>query len=60
MTDTLEQRLEAILRGSPSMMTALTLARSLELPDWLMVSGSVYQRVWNHLTGRDPDYGDRD
>lgn len=60
MTDTLEQRLEAIVRGAPSLMTALTLARSLELPDWLIVSGAVYQRVWNHLTGRDPDYGIRD
>jgi len=60
MTDTLEQRLEAIVRGAPSLMTALTLARSLELPDWLIVSGAIYQRVWNSVTGRDPDYGIRD
>lgn len=60
MTEPLEQRLEAIVRGSESLMTALRLARGLDLPDWLIVSGAVYQKVWNHLTGRDPDYGIRD
>jgi hypothetical protein len=57
---TLERRLEDILRAAPSMMTVLTLSRELDLPDWLIVSGAVYQRVWNHLTGREPDYGVRD
>jgi hypothetical protein len=56
----LEARLDAILRASPTMMTVLTLARELDLPDWLVVSGAVYQRVWNHLTGREIDYGVRD
>ncbi len=56
----LSQRLEAIVRATPSLMTALEYARKLDLPDWLIVSGAVYQRVWNHLTGRDPDYGVKD
>jgi uncharacterized protein len=56
----LEARLEAILRGAPSLMTVLTTARDLALPDWLLVSGAVYQRVFNHLTGRDCDYGVKD
>lgn len=56
----LEARLEAILRASPTLMTVLTLARDLDLPDWLIVSGAIYQRVWNHLTGREPDHGVRD
>jgi hypothetical protein len=60
MTDTLEQRLEAIVRESDSLMTVLRLTRDLDLPDWLIVSGAVYQKVWNHLTGRDPDYGIKD
>lgn len=60
MSMDLEQRLDAILRGAPTLMRMLTLARDLDLPDWLLVSGAVYQRVWNHLTGRDPDYGVRD
>ena len=56
----LDIRLEEILRAAPTLMTALRHARDLDLPDWLIVSGAVYQRVWNHLTGRDPDYGVRD
>jgi hypothetical protein len=60
MSDTLEDRLEAIVRGSDSLMTVMRLTRDLDLPDWLIVSGAVYQKVWNHLTGRDPDYGIKD
>jgi uncharacterized protein len=56
----LEARLEAILRASPSMMSVLEGARALDLPDWLIFSGAVYQRVLNHLTGRDLDYGIKD
>jgi uncharacterized protein len=56
----LEGRLEAILRAAPSLMRVLETARELALPDWLIVSGAVYQRVFNHLTGRDPDYGIKD
>lgn len=56
----LEARLEAILRAAPSLMQALRVARDLDLPDWLLVSGAVYQRGLNHLTGRDPDYGIKD
>jgi hypothetical protein len=56
----LESRLEEIVRATPSLMTALRHARDLDLPDWLIVSGAVYQRVWNTLTGRDADYGVKD
>jgi len=56
----LTARLEAILRDAPSLMRVLETARDLDLPDWLVVSGAVYQRVFNHLTGRDPDYGIKD
>jgi hypothetical protein len=56
----LAERLEAIVRGAPNLMQVLTVARDLDLPDWLMFSGAVYQRVLNHLTGRDPDYGVKD
>lgn len=55
-----EARLEAILRASPSMMQVLQTAREIDLPDWLLFSGAVYQRVLNHLTGRDLDYGIKD
>jgi hypothetical protein len=55
-----EAELEAILRAAPSLMTVMQTARALDLPDWLIFSGAIYQRVLNHLTGRDPDYGIKD
>src|SRR6266436_9247276 len=56
----LARRLTEIIRAAPSLMRVLTTVRSLDLPDWLVMSGAVYQRVLNHLTGRAPDYGIRD
>ncbi len=53
-------RLEAILRAAPSLMRVMETARELDLPDWLLFSGAIYQRALNHLTGRDPDYGIKD
>jgi hypothetical protein len=53
----LEGRMAAILRGAPGLMRVLTVARELDLPDWLVFSGAVYGPVWNHLTGRPPDHG---
>jgi hypothetical protein len=60
MSRPLEHRLEAIVRATPSLMHVLGVARELDLPDWLIFSGAVYQRVLNQLTGRDPDYGIKD
>jgi hypothetical protein len=53
-------RLDAILRASPRLMRVLTIARELDLPDWRVVSGAVYQTAWNAITGREPDYGIKD
>ncbi len=55
-----EAELEAILRAAPSLMTVMEKARALDLPDWILFSGAIYQRVLNHLTGRDADYGIKD
>jgi hypothetical protein len=60
MTESLERQLEAIVRSGPTLMQVLTTVRALGLPDWLIFSGAVYQRVLNHLTGRDLDYGIKD
>jgi len=60
LSEALERRLEAIVRSGPSLMAVLTTARALDLPDWLVFSGAVYQRVLNALTGRDLDYGIKD
>src|SRR5438270_7711442 len=56
----LAERLGGIVRAAPPLMRVLRTVRSLELPDPLVFSGAVYQRVLNHLTGRDPDYGIKD
>lgn len=52
--------LEALVRGSASLMAVLEAARGLGLPDWLVFSGAVYQKVLNHLTGRPDDHGLKD
>lgn len=54
------ERLETILRASPTVMQVLRGVRDAWPPDWRLFSGAVYQTVWNHLTGRDPDYGIKD
>lgn len=41
-------------------MRVLRTIRDLDLPDGLLFSGAVYQRVLNHLAGRDLDYGVKD
>jgi uncharacterized protein len=56
----LAARLDAILRAAPNLMTVLGIARDLDLPDWLLVSGAIYQPVLNHLTGRPLDFGIKD
>jgi hypothetical protein len=56
----LEARLEAIVRASPAVMTVLTVLRELDFPQWRLVSGAVYQTVWNDITGRPADHGLRD
>jgi hypothetical protein len=54
------ERLSTVVRAAPSLMCVLRTLRMLGLPDWLVMSGAVYQRVLNHLTGRPADYGVRD
>ena len=57
---TQEERLIGILRASPTLMRVMEGVRALGLPDWRLVSGSVYQTAWNHLTGREANYGLKD
>jgi len=56
----LAERLDAILRASPRLIRVLEIARDLGLPEWRIVSGAVYQTVWNAINGRDPDHGIKD
>lgn len=41
-------------------MQVLRTARELDLPDWLVFSGAIYQTALNHLTGRPLDHGVKD
>lgn len=49
-----------ILWSDPLIREALVCARSLDLPDWLLVSGALYNAVWNRLTGRPSGHGTKD
>lgn len=49
-----------IVSADPLVHDALARARLLDLPDWLVVSGALYNSVWNHLTGKPPGYGIKD
>lgn len=42
-----------IVRETPFLMEILHAARAMGLPDWWLVSGAIYNTVWNALTGRD-------
>lgn len=57
-------RQAAAFRGiawaDPIVRGALEAAQALGLPDWWIVSGVLYNAVWNALTGRLPGYGTRD
>lgn len=53
-------RLCDIVRADPILWRALTEAAALDLPDWWIVSGAVYNSVWNALTGRPAGYGIKD
>ena len=52
--------LEVIVRESELLMGVLTSARQLDLPDWLLVAGAIYNSVWNALTGRPALHGIKD
>ena len=56
----LETRLVEIVRADADLMHVLTTVRGLDLPDWRVFSGAVYQSVWNAVTGRPAGYGRKD
>lgn len=56
----LEAELAAIVRADAGLMHVLTTVRALDLTDWRLVSGAVYQAVWNARTGRPAGYGVKD
>ncbi len=49
-----------IVTADPVLMALLRAVHPLGLPQWRLVSGAVYQSVWNALTGRPQGYGIKD
>jgi len=58
--EALRGALEKIIRDTPFLMDTLTHARAMDLPDCWLVSGAIYNRVWNHLTDRPARFGIKD
>ena len=54
------EALLVIVRSSAPLMQTFHAARSLNLSDWWIVSGAIYNEVWNHLTGRPAMFGVKD
>ncbi len=44
----------------PDLVEILQTLRELDLPDWWLVSGAIYQTVWNCLTGKSQGHGIKD
>ncbi|PSJ62188.1 nucleotidyltransferase family protein [Pseudaminobacter soli (ex Li et al. 2025)] len=54
------EHLASILLADTLVSEALHRAHVLDLPDWWIVSGALYNTVWNHLTGKPSGYGIKD
>jgi hypothetical protein len=54
------EALRAIIRNSPLLVAVLERARDMRLRDWRVVSGALYNTVWNVLTGKPPNTGIKD
>ncbi len=60
MSDAVTLKLIEIVRADPGLVHVLRTVRELDLPDWRLVSGAVYQAVWNAKTGRPAGHGIKD
>jgi uncharacterized protein len=54
------RRLEAIIRADADLIRLLGGAHELDLPQWRVVAGCLYQTVWNVLTNKPPRTGIKD
>lgn len=56
----LRARLAEILMDDKIIHEALRKAYDLDLPDWWITSGAIYQTVWNTLSGKSSGHGIKD
>jgi uncharacterized protein len=54
------RRFEVIIRGDADLVRILDAARGLNLPQWRIVAGCLYQTVWNVLTNKPARTGIKD
>jgi uncharacterized protein len=47
----------AALDGNRTLTELLARAATMDLPDWYLVAGCLYQTVWNTVTGQPPEAG---
>lgn len=50
----------AALDTNPVVVSILERAHQLEVPNWYLTAGGLFQTVWNNLAGHDPQNGIRD
>ena len=48
----MKHRLDSIIRSDPDLMKLLECLRGVALPQWRLVSGCLYQTVWNFITNK--------
>lgn len=60
MHDASEQSFLKILSGNKYIRALLERLPSLNIPDWYLVGGCLFQTVWNELSGYPPAYGIQD
>ena len=60
MSDPLEGRFLGIVLADPLVAGVLRRAPTLQLDEWWLVAGVLFQTVWNELTGRPAGTGIRD
>ncbi len=58
--DEQEQTLREIIQTTPVLWRTLEVLRELNLTDSWIVSGALYNQVWNRLTGKPDMYGVKD
>jgi hypothetical protein len=58
-TDLQQRFLDGVLEN-PRVREILARAERLDLPDWYLAAGCLFQTVWNVLDGNDPEHGIQD
>ncbi|CAG9988291.1 unnamed protein product [Clonostachys byssicola] len=53
-------RFREIVSTNPTLMTILSRAATLKLPNWYLAAGAVSQTIWNTMSSFPPDTGIRD